>query len=151
MPSIRPCLMLEARHIGLKYYEIRTLISWTKTSFPWARERVGATKRASETSCAEQANEWAVRADERMAQYSTRQFHSHSSHFALASDCAVRIMHWERKTEFKWTSCQWWGPREGDEGGRTHLRPWIRPCLDMNTYLILIYTWFHFKKQKEVP
>ena len=41
---------------------------------------MSAAERASEASSAEQANEWAVRAneraDERMAQYSTRQFHN---------------------------------------------------------------------------
>ena len=46
-----------------------------------ASERMSAAERASEASSAEQANEWAVRAnertEERMAQYSTRRFHSH--------------------------------------------------------------------------
>ena len=47
------------------------------------RERMSAVKSSSETSSAEQANEWAVRADEQMAQYSSRRFHSHSTHSAL--------------------------------------------------------------------
>ena len=47
---------------------------------------MSAAERASEASSVEQANEWAVRAYEqayeRMAQYSTRQFHGHSTHCA---------------------------------------------------------------------
>ena len=45
---------------------------------------MSAAERTSEASSAEQANEWAVqaneRAEERMAQYSTRQFYITSTH-----------------------------------------------------------------------
>ena len=66
-------------HYGLKLYEIDDFMK--KNSFPWTRERVreranermSAAERASEASSAERANEWAVRAnervDEQMAQY----------------------------------------------------------------------------------
>ena len=51
----------------------------------WAQQRVE--ERASEASSEEQANEWAVRAnertEERMAQYSTRQFHIIWTHRAM--------------------------------------------------------------------
>ena len=56
-----------------------------------AGERMSAAENASEASSAEQANEWAVRAnervDEREAQHSTRRFHSHSTHCATLSRC----------------------------------------------------------------
>ena len=42
-----------------------------------ASERMSAAERASEASSAERANE---RTEERMAQCSTRRFHSHSTH-----------------------------------------------------------------------
>ena len=46
---------------------------------------------ASEASSAEQANEWAVWVDERMAQYSTRRFHNHSTYCAqVESDFELR-------------------------------------------------------------
>ena len=48
-----------------------------------ASEQMSAAERASEASIAEQVNELAVRVNERawelMAQYSERQFHSHST------------------------------------------------------------------------
>ena len=47
-----------------------------------ANERTSAAERASEASSTEKANEWAVRADERVAQYSMRRFHSHSTYRA---------------------------------------------------------------------
>ena len=47
-------------------------------------ERASVAERAGEASSAEQANERAVRANERteeqIAQYSARRFHSHSTH-----------------------------------------------------------------------
>ena len=53
-----------------------------------ASERMSTVERASEASSADQANEWAARAneqvEERMAQYSTRWFHSHSTHWCIA-------------------------------------------------------------------
>ena len=62
-------------------YEIDAFISKTKNSFPWAREQVSedasegvsTAERSSEASSEEQANEWAVQAnewaDERVAHY----------------------------------------------------------------------------------
>ena len=50
---------------------------------------MSAAERASETSSAKQANEWAVQANERMegrmAQYSTCRLLTHSNHRALSS------------------------------------------------------------------
>ena len=62
-----------------------------KNLFPIVSERVSkplsAPGSASEASSAEQANEWAVRVgeqmEERMAQHSTRRFHTHAIHCAL--------------------------------------------------------------------
>ena len=49
-----------------------------------ANERMSTAERASEASSAEQANEWAMRANEWMAQYSTRRLHTILTHCALA-------------------------------------------------------------------
>ena len=75
---------------GLKLYEIDAFILWTKNLFPGSlgvSERMSAAERASEASSAEQANERAVRAnertDERVAQYSVCLFLNHSPHRAL--------------------------------------------------------------------
>ena len=84
-------LVLMGMHIGLKWYEIDAYNSWTKICFPWAlewvSERMNAVERLIDASSAEQAFEWAVRAneqtEERMALYSTRQFHSDSAHFGM--------------------------------------------------------------------
>ena len=77
--------------------EIYMFISQSKTAFPWARERVSerasermrAMERASEANSLEQANEWALWAneqvDKQMAHYSTRQFHILSTHCAVAA------------------------------------------------------------------
>ena len=52
-------------------------------------ERMSTAERAIEASSAEQANEWAVRVnewtEERMTKYSTRQFHSISTHCRLVA------------------------------------------------------------------
>ena len=65
-----------------------------------ASERMSAAERASEASSAEQANEIALRAnqraDEQMAQYSTRRFHSHSTHGAFA--CSTLLASLARST-----------------------------------------------------
>ena len=56
----------------------------------WARERMSAAERASEASIAEQANEWAVKAnkqtEEQMAQYSMHRFLSHSTTLVKKKD-----------------------------------------------------------------
>ena len=45
---------------------------------------MSAAERASEASSADQVNEWAVRANERMAEYSTRRFLGHVTHCAMS-------------------------------------------------------------------
>ena len=99
---------------GWKQREIDAFNSLTQTCIPWARERVhepasermSAAERASEASSAEQANEWAVRAneraDERMAQYSTRRFHNHSIKDASLASWPCSFVDHERERFKPW-------------------------------------------------